>query len=187
MSWSQGFHPHPKVAFSCAVPCGQESAGEYMDVVLVRREEPEELLKRLQSTLPEGFEALDVEEVALGAPSLMSLVAGADYTVYLPQDDPDELRARVSKLLASEEILVQRKAKIKRKRGRPRPRPRFRDVDIRPMIQSMALADQEEEVAVSLSLRTVEGRGVRTRELLALLTDSPGSARVLKHRTHLNR
>ena len=69
LSYSQGFHPHPKMAFSGARPVGEQSLGDYLDVTLSRREPPETLLSRLRATLPAGFRAF---AVARGAAQVAS-------------------------------------------------------------------------------------------------------------------
>ena len=65
LAYSQGFHPHPKLAFSTASPVGEESIGDYMDISLERRVEPAELMLALRETLPEGFDVLSAREVPM--------------------------------------------------------------------------------------------------------------------------
>jgi len=183
LSYTQGYHPHPRVAFSAALPSGEETVGDWMDVVLAERVDPDALLDRLRATLPEGFGLLGVREVDLKAPSLMSLVEGARYTLFLPGEDREALAVRVADLAASERITVQRRAKQK---GRGKPsKARFYSLDIRPMIRHIAVAPGEVP-AVDLTLVPVEGKPGKPREIAPLLTDTPERVRIRKQETFLS-
>ena len=177
LAYSRGFHPHPKVAFSSANPTGMESTGDYLDITLTERLDTHALLERLQATLPEGFDALSVREVALRAPSLMSVVAGAEYTLYLPGADRDDVAARIADLLAQESIGVERETKARRQRrqkrgGRPLPDNKGKfTIDIRAQLRHLALRDDADVVAVDLVLVDVDDRPGRFREWLPLLVE----------------
>ncbi|MBW2253400.1 MAG: DUF2344 domain-containing protein, partial [Deltaproteobacteria bacterium] len=182
LSYTQGFHPHPRLAFSAALPSGEETVGDYMDVVLAERIDLIALLERLRGTLPEGFGLLGVQEVDLSTPSLMSLVRGARYTLFFPEEDRETLSARVAALKAAETIPVQRRAKQKRRHKRFGAR--FYELDIRPMIHHIALAEGDVP-AVDLTLVMVEGKPGKPREIVPLLTEAAERVRVLKRDTLL--
>ncbi|MCH7960546.1 MAG: TIGR03960 family B12-binding radical SAM protein [Candidatus Hydrogenedentes bacterium] len=146
LSYSQGFHAHPKVTFAGALPVGEESQAEYMDVILKERLDADALLTRLCDTLPEGFHAFDVEEVPLRTASLMSSVRGYTYTITVETDNADALQTRIDELMASDVAEVQRKTKAKiRGRGRGRRGPHTRrpqkTVDIRGAIEYLAIRE----------------------------------------------
>ena len=165
MVYSQGFHPHPKVAFSHARPVEEASMGEYMDLTLNQRLDPIDFCRRLQATVPEGLQVFDVREVSLKAPSLMSTVAGVDYAVVVPGEAAD-WQARIDAFLAQETIEVERRVKKKDRRKRKGPRV----VDIRPMIRSITVDALEAEVCtIRLALVSVESRGAKAREIRDLL------------------
>lgn len=186
LAYSQGFHPHPKVAFSAATPSGEETAGDYMDLVFFERVEPAAFLERLQATLPEGFGALAIQEVPRKAPSLMGLNIGGDYTLFFEDLDRNTLRERIDAVLAQEEILVERRSKSRKsgkKKGRYRQRvPTQIQVDIRPMLLAMDLRPGE-LAAVDLRMMSHEDKPPKAREIVALLADDPARVRVLRRDT----
>lgn len=182
IAYSRGFHPHPKMAFSSAVPHNQASIGEYMDITLTERVDPAELVERLSATLPAGFGVHGIVEVDMRAPALMAIVEGAIYTVYFPQTTGDELSAAVADVLAQEEIVVQRRRKNRRKKGRPSA-PGTTPVDIRPMIAHLAIRETVEVPAVDLRMESVDGKGGKVRELLPLLTRAPERCQILRRET----
>jgi radical SAM family uncharacterized protein/radical SAM-linked protein len=185
LSYSQGFHAHPKLTFATAPPVGEESMGDYMDVVLKEGVEPRELLARIQATLPEGIRAFDVEEVPLKAPALMACTTGFAYTLYATAD-PVTLRHRIDTVMCAPEIIVERNGKAKMVRGRKRPAPKV-EVDIRPMIRKLELVDSgENQAVIDLEIELVSGRSVRMREILPLLGLDAQSTKVLKRDTFLS-
>ncbi|MCP4641980.1 MAG: TIGR03960 family B12-binding radical SAM protein [bacterium] len=186
MAYSQGFHAHPKLTFATAPPVGEESRGDLMDVVLIERVEPEDLLARVQSVLPMGFGAYGVCEVPLRGQALMAATAGFAYT-FRGACDVQALERNVERLTEATELLVERRVKPKgRKRGRQAGRPGTKRINVRPMIESIRVAEQgSEEAAVDVETRFVENRGVKPRELLELIGFDPARTRVVKRETRL--
>jgi radical SAM family uncharacterized protein/radical SAM-linked protein len=176
LSYSQGFHPHPKLAFSSAMPHNEQSFGEYMDITLSARREPSELLEALGRVVPEGFGVHAIREVPLQAPSLMSLNHGHDYVISLPHEPRESVAAKIEAVLAAEQWRVERPQ-------RPgKGKARGSSFDVRPSIAHLALRDGAAPV-VDLRLITVEGRAAKAREIVALLTARPEAAAIVRRDT----
>jgi radical SAM family uncharacterized protein/radical SAM-linked protein len=60
LTYSQGYHPSPKVSFGDALPLGLESQAEEMKLILHQPLLPSEIGRRLNSELPSGLEILEV-------------------------------------------------------------------------------------------------------------------------------
>ncbi|MBK9365970.1 MAG: TIGR03960 family B12-binding radical SAM protein [Deltaproteobacteria bacterium] len=181
LSYSQGFHAHPKVTFSTAAPCGEASTGDWMDIVLSEQVDPRELFDRLSRTLADGFLLLDVREVPLNAQSLMAAVEGFSYTLFT-STDVELLQARIWAILQAENLDIQRS--VKARRGHRRFRE-DRAVDVRPMIASLTVTKTEGGAAVELTTRAHEARFLKPKELIELLELDEGEVRVLKRDTLL--
>jgi radical SAM family uncharacterized protein/radical SAM-linked protein len=177
--YSQGFHPHPKVAFSSARPVAEASLGEYMDITLNKRKDPAALLEALQEQVPQGFRVFGVAEVPLKAPSLMSSVAGMDYVV-IAEGEVEVWEPVVAGLLVRDTIEVVRKnKKKKRRRG-----PQERTVDIRANIESIELEPMGEgQTLMRITLQTIEGRGAKIREVLETMDADFSGAIVVRVNT----
>jgi radical SAM family uncharacterized protein/radical SAM-linked protein len=187
LSYSQGHHPHPRVAFAGATPVGHETTGDYMEITLSRRVEPAELFARLRATCPQAFDVLAVTEVDLRETSLMATASGLRLTVFLPGEDRDALGARIQALLDAPELALERRGKTRSKhrggRGRFGKRAEtWATVDVRPMIRRLALRDGD-VAAFELDMLDHEGKAGKLRELLPMLTDHPERARILKRDT----
>ena len=191
LSYSQGFHAHPKITFATAPPVGEESTGDYMDIVLKERVEPEALLQRVKATLPEGFHAYAIEETPLKGPSLMSLANGFAYTIHGAMDR-DAAAQRVEALLAADELIVERKGKAKKKHKRQRHNKHRRDVkptvqlNVRPMISRLEVVEGDgQHVVLELETEIAEGKHVRPGEILQKLGLDPTTTRIIKSDTKL--
>lgn len=187
IAYTQGFHPHPRVAFSGAMPQNEQSLGEYMDVVLTERVDVAAFVQRLSTVMPVGFGVHGGAEVPLNAPSLMSVATGATFTIFFPDDDRDQLAARVAQLVAQDVIAVERSTKKARKGQARGKAARPFEVNLRPMVTHLAMRDTSEVPAVDITLVAVDGKFAKTRDFIALLTGKPASVRVLKRDSLMER
>ncbi len=86
--YTGGEHPHPKMAFSPALPVGVESLAEYLDLWLSRMPEAGEVEKGLNAVLPEGISVRDARPVPLNASSLEQSIAWMEYDITFPEATP---------------------------------------------------------------------------------------------------
>ena len=186
LSYSQGFHPHPKLAFSSALPVQLESVGEYMDITLSERMVVGEWLQRLAGTLPEGFEAVEAFEVSMKAPALMALNRGADYEITLPEDSGDAVQERVDALLGASSLLVQRRSKSKGHRRRGRHAAPTKELDVRESLRNVHVQRASPAVTVAVRLFSEDGPLGKIREIVERLTDAPERASVRRLETLAN-
>ncbi len=110
VAFSEGFNPHPRLAFASALAVGVTSSDEYMDILLENPVPPEAFAQRLNQTLPEGIPIYEAVEVDERVPSLMSMIDRATYTVLLNNPLP-ELRNTLESFMARPVIEVLRKSK----------------------------------------------------------------------------
>ncbi|HUW61462.1 MAG TPA: TIGR03960 family B12-binding radical SAM protein [Candidatus Bathyarchaeia archaeon] len=182
LSYSQGFHAHPKVTFATAPPVGEESEADYMDVVLREKVDPLELADRVRATVPPGFHVYAAEQVPLATPSLMSAVTGFDYALYT-KEDAGEMQRRIDNLLAKHELIVERK-------GKPQGRSQTREIskiNIRPLITTLDAKPAGALTEIQFNTTAINNKLAKPRELIALLGLDPPSTRVVKKATKLDR
>jgi len=79
-----GEHPHPKMAFSPALPVGVESLAEYLDLWFSRMPEAGEVEKGLNEVLPDGIFVQDARPVPLNTSSLEQSIAWMEYDITFP-------------------------------------------------------------------------------------------------------
>lgn len=100
LSFSEGFHPKPRMTFPLALAVGIEGVDEVMEFELAEPYAAEELLRRLTPQTPPGLEFRTVETLPEGARK--ARVQSAAYAVAIPEPCPTELGRRIETLLAAE-------------------------------------------------------------------------------------
>lgn len=143
LRYSNGFNPHPILAFASALSVGTASMGEIMDVGLTEELSPQDCLEALGGALPTGYRAVDALALPDDAPGLMGLTEAADYVAILERPAAD-LGQRVADLLAQPSALVEKQGKMGHKKG-------VRQLDIRPLIQNLR-AQGEDTLLMRLAL-----------------------------------
>jgi radical SAM-linked protein len=179
--YSLGYHPHPRLSFTPALPMGMESEGEQVEMHLRVDLPPEAILERLGAVLPEGLEALacyrdEADALSRRLDSLRMRVefqpgeAGADAPGGSTgvADQGAGLEVACAALLARESIELERlrKGRVTRRDFRPTL------LDLRPDPQSGNGA--RAAVIVELGL---QGPALKAAELAALLGGDPESVR----------
>ena len=95
LSYSQGFTPHPKLAFASPLPLGFMSEAEVMDVTLDERIDPEDFRARLLPETTEDLSVVGISEIALSTLAPQAAILWADYRVDLVDADPELVRSAV--------------------------------------------------------------------------------------------
>lgn len=99
IAYSTGFSPHQIMSFASPLSVGHESCGEYFDVELNSITDTEDIKMRLNQTMAEGIQILQVAVLDETEGNAMASVAAADYlisfrdSVSLPDDWKEKLTA----------------------------------------------------------------------------------------------
>ncbi|HLG93345.1 MAG TPA: TIGR03936 family radical SAM-associated protein, partial [candidate division Zixibacteria bacterium] len=168
VAYSQGFHPHMKVAFGPPLPLGHLSTTEYLDI---RLDQPyrQEFFSRLAEALPPGFKLIDAKPILAKTESLSASVNVARYEARLPGAvEP----SRCLKFMEEKEVWAERTSEGERKRVNVRPFVRGLEANGSGLKMELVMAGGDyarpEEVLVGLGLPemvTVEAVFIR-RDLL---------------------
>ena len=136
--YTEGFNPHPYYSFALALSLGFESRCEIMDFNITDDSiSMEEIRDRLNAVMPEG---MGIVSVALQQQKITA-ITHADYSFTLETSEPEKLRDDIEKLLAADEILIEKKTK----KG-------IKTVDIKPDMQVIAFNANESGVEMKLRL-----------------------------------
>jgi radical SAM-linked protein len=169
LSYSQGFHPQPKISLAAALPLGFSSRNEVLDVRLNEDIPTEDISARLKDNLPPDIKVLDVQEVDERLPAMQTLVLSAAYDVHLTEPiDGSELKRRVEALMNSESLIRERRGKT---------------YDLRPLIEMLSIITQADGKAwLKMTLAAREGATGRPEEVLTALEIEPETAKVERTR-----
>ena len=81
IAYSTGFSPHQIMSFASPLSVGHESCGEYFDVELNSITDTEDIKMRLNQTMAEGIQILQVAVLDETEGNAMASVAAADYLI----------------------------------------------------------------------------------------------------------
>ncbi|MEN9562502.1 MAG: hypothetical protein RIR73_746 [Chloroflexota bacterium] len=169
LSYSQGFHPQPKISLAAALPLGFSSRSEVLDVRLNEEIATEDISARLKDNLPPDIKVLDVQTVDERLPAMQTLVLSAAYDVHLTEPvEGSELKRRVEALMNTESLIRERRGKT---------------YDLRPLIEMLSVITQADgKTWLKMTLAAREGATGRPEEVLAALEIEPETARVERTR-----
>jgi len=154
LAYSQGFHPHPRIAYGPPLAMGYTSDAEYMDVEYYR-DKDREIQPALNRVLPDGLRILEIRTLYGKHQSLASIINRADYEVALYRTfDQSYLNQTIAEFLERKQIIIQRQRGVDQQ-----------EVDIRPFIESIRTDEQAKNL--HLSLHFINGKTARIPEILS--------------------
>lgn len=157
--YSQGFTPHPKIAFAAPLPLGFIGEGEIMEVLLEERVPLDRFAAALTAQTTPDLELRDVTEVALGLPALPTLLHWADYRLALDGVAPGDARESANAFLATETFPWRQEREGKK----------AREYDLRAGVALLAIADEAGGAVAEARLSCGQELTVRPEQLVAAL------------------
>jgi radical SAM-linked protein len=169
ISYSQGFHPQPKISLAAALPLGFSSRAEVLDVRFNEELPVDEIAVRLKDNLPVDIQVTRVETVDERAPALQTQVLSAAYDVRLTEPvDGSDLTRRAKELMMSETLPRERRGKF---------------YDLRPLIEMLSVVTEANgKIWLRMTLSAREGATGRPEEVLTALGIEPEYALVERTR-----
>ncbi|KXG77049.1 TIGR03936 family radical SAM-associated protein [Thermotalea metallivorans] len=137
--FSQGFNPHPKIAFATAVPIGLSSEGEYMDIEIEEKVDIPSFIHRLNGQLPKGIRVVACKYIDHRATALMAMIDASAYIAKCVLEHPVEegdVKKWLAQFMAQEEILL---CKTTHKKNRETKK----EINIKPYIYHMDLVQYD--------------------------------------------
>ena len=157
--YSQGFTPHPKIAFAAPLPLGFIGEGEIIEVLLQERVPLDRFAADLSGQTTPDLELRDVTEVALGLPALPTLLRWADYRLALDGVTPADASESVNAFLATETFPWRQE----------RDGKKAREYDLRAGVASLRVEDEQGGAVVEARLSCGQELTVRPEQLVAAL------------------
>ncbi len=117
VAYSKGFSPHQIISFAAPMPLGMTSEGEYFDGDFASVTSTQDMMDRLNATMPEGVKVLDIVQLEEGAKPSMSVVTASDYYIYKNDECENDylhnLSGALESFMAQETIEIMKKTKTK--------------------------------------------------------------------------
>lgn len=157
--YSQGFTPHPKIAFAAPLPLGFIGEGEIMEVLFEERVPLDRFAADLTGQTTPDLELRDATEVALGLPALPTLLCWADYRLALDGVTPEHAIESVNAFLATETFPWRQEREGKK----------AREYDLRAGVASLSVDAAGEAASLDARLSCGQELTVRPEQLVAAL------------------
>ncbi len=144
MWYTEGFNPHPYIAFALPLSLGQSSECEYMDIRIEGDMTNAQIEDALKAVMPEGVGIVSVKDPVFNANEIVS----AKYAVTLEFENADEAENfyySADALMNSEELLAEKMGK----KGR---RKVLKQVNLIEQIFDKSLTLDGDKVSLSLNL-----------------------------------
>lgn len=164
VSYSQGFNPHPNLAFASALATGYSSVCELMDIKLTDEVDAGEAIMQMRAALPPEMPVYRARCVDNSHPSLMAVLTCADYDIVLSGEGAGEVAAMAGEYMALESKIALRKTKSGEK-----------PADVRAM--TLAL-EREGERALKARLMLTERATLKPDLLISVLGEMAGIGQV---------
>jgi radical SAM-linked protein len=173
IAYSEGFHPHQKVAFGPPLPLGFISDSEYLDIQLTQPYS-DAILHRLNQALPPGFNFLEAKPILGKSESLSFAINLALYEVELDYPE-EEITTKIQSTLSQRSLLVKRSYKQGQK-----------EIDIRKHVRKLECQKEDSKSRVKMLLGLgaegyarpqeilIYGFGLEEKEVLSLLFKRSG-------------
>lgn len=126
IKYSEGFNPHPQMAFGSALALGWTSDYEILDVKLSAPMGRRKCEEALRFALPEDLPVLEVRLVDDRRPSAMAQVFASDYTVTLSGEGAEKALGQIDAFMEADSVAAMKKSKSGEK-----------EINIRPLVLSM--------------------------------------------------
>ncbi len=169
LSYSEGFHPMPRIVFATALPVGMESLVEIVDMELEDPLSPIEVMERLNPLLPEGIKIFEAEEAPFSFPPTPSFHRSV---YWIPLDhvlSQEEAVLKIKEGLEKSEFFIDQERKGKK-----------RSVDVRPLIERMEVRENGKRSGgpphwgIELALRNEGRRMAKPSEIIGALLGLEG-------------
>ncbi len=169
LQYSDGYHPHPKIAFGFALPVGIESRWEYFDAEVKGHIMTDEIINKLNTELPSGLKAISAEFIPSGTRSISDITNRVTFLINLhsalySQQSAEE---RFKNFFLQDRVIIDRI----RKDG-------VKKIDIKPLIESIKIIGHERELLkIEMVFNVLNGTILQPIEVLQnLLSPNVGAA-----------
>lgn len=158
--YTEGFNPHMYLTFPLPLSLGYESVYECVDMRLMEEIPNEEVVARLNDSLPQDIRVLRCQEPVMDQKE----IAWADYDIFLETQEPQTLHEELSAFLGQDEIKVWKKTKKAPK-----------EIDLKPHFKVLSQEVRAEGVFLKLRCTT----GIETNINPSLLFENfPNAQRI---------
>jgi len=156
ITYSQGYHPQPKIQLGLPLPLGFISEDEKVDIWLENDIDKELIKANLEPNIPEGLEINQIEKIDPSSKPLVTIIKISEYAVRFWDDNNKlNLNHSISDLLQEKEI-------IRTKRNN-------KPYDLRPLILDLHQMEAKNDFNLFMALKSEQNQMGRADEVMFAL------------------
>ena len=164
VAYSQGFNPHILITVASALSTGACGKREIMDVTMAEDVDARVFLEKMNRAMPPEMQLKEARAVDNKHPSLMGMVAAADYDLLIRDEEQGEkLAAAVPEMMKQERIMAMRKTKTKQA-----------ECDIKPLIYALRAEKKDGKTHLRAMMTLTERESCKPQMLLEALKAQAG-------------
>lgn len=170
IAYSEGFNPHPKLAFG--PPRGVAIAGlnEFCDIKLKSPMAAEEFVERFNAALPKGIKINSARVVEGKAKPLQAIINRAAYEAEITEIDFEAMVSKVQALLAADNVEY----------TRHNPKKGDKIINLRSGIESLDWQPGDNGGKLTMMLIFGQGGSVKPTEVVKYLTEDNGKSIIVR-------
>ena len=148
VEYSKGFNPHIEMSIAQPLSVGVYSTGEYMDLILEKDVNEDEVIDKLNDKTASGIKFLLAKKFYIienekRLPQSMALIDACRYTIMIKYEDVDNLEKEMDELLNNSDWTTIKKSK----KGE-------RELNIRPLIFDFKYWVKDNSLIINTQLRS---------------------------------
>ena len=157
ITYSQGYHPQPKIQLGLPLPLGFISEDEKVDIWLENDIDKELIKANLEPNIPDGLEINQIEKIDPSSKPLVTIIKISEYAVRFWDDNINKLNFNhsISDLLQEKEI-------IRKKRNN-------KSYDLRPLILDLHQVEAKDDFNLFMALKSEQNQMGRADEVMFAL------------------
>lgn len=163
VAYSQGFNPHPQMAFASALAMGWVSEYEILDMKMAQDVTAEHVKEQMSAALPKDLPVFFVRMVEDRHPAMMAILTMADYEIRLEGEAGRCAAEAIPGFLQEQSVMAMRKTKSGEK-----------PCDIRPMAVQLRAENQEDGALIYARLALTERATLKPDLLVRVLAERAG-------------
>lgn len=144
MWYTEGFNPHPYIAFALPLSLGQSSECEYMDIRIESDMTNDEVKEKISAVMPQGVNIVEVTDPVYN----INDISGAKYQVKLifnSIDEASEFAKNANEILNGDELIAE-------KMGKKGHRKVLKQVNLIEQIFEKSVSQSESNVIIDLTV-----------------------------------
>lgn len=171
LTYSQGFHPHPKMQIGLPLPLGYLGCEEIIDIWIENEMNLDSIQEKLTVFVPGGINLKNIQKIDESEKPLPNRIESADYEVRILNGHPEmeSLHIKIQEFMGKHSIIRKRREK---------------EYDLRPLVKFLGVS-QGDKRALCMQLRAEPGKTGRPDEVLDELGLDLSDCLIIRKKIHI--